>query len=374
MPRLDDDVREHRSGSVAVLGDEDFARLVAQARESRRMGLLIGLFGVAVIVLALASVCLGRYAVSPAEVARALGAFCSALASGQALSFDDPVVSVVVNVRLPRVVAAVLVGAALAVAGASYQGVFRNPMVSSDILGASAGAGFGASMAILAGAPGAIVQVAAFCCGLGAVALTYAIGSAVGRNDTSTLALVLAGIVVQSLFQAFVGVAKYVADPYSQLPEITYWLMGSLATVSFGDLALMLVPLVVGCVVLLALRWRINVLSFGDEEAAALGVETRRLRLIIIVCATLVTGSAVSVAGQVGWIGLVVPHLARMVVGPNYRYLLPASLVMGSGFLLLVDDVARNVTQAEIPLGILTAIIGAPVFVFLLVKGKRGWV
>ena len=374
MPKLNDDMRQRRSGKTHVLDAAELARLQSAARSNTRTGLALLVFGILVIVIVLASFCIGRYAVSISEVFSSFGALFSHIAAGQPIEFPDPVTSVVINVRLPRVIAALLVGSALAAAGASYQGVFRNPMVSSDILGASAGAGFGASMAILAGAPGVVVQLAAFACGLGAVAVTYAIGSVVGRNDTSTLALVLAGIVVQSLFQAFVGVAKYAADPYSQLPEITYWLMGSLATVSFADIVLMLIPLVVGCAVLLALRWRINVLSFGDEEAAALGVDTRRLRLVVIVCATLVTGSAVSVAGQVGWIGLVVPHLARMVVGPNYKQLLPVALVMGAGFLLVVDDVARNVMTAEIPLGILTAIIGAPVFVFLLVKGRRGWV
>ena len=373
MPRLDDDERQHAASSKRVLSSSELAVLSEQEAAGKHAGLLLTLTGCVVVVIALVSFCFGRYGVPLQDVAAAFGAMFEHLLAGEGLRFDDAAVTVVINYRLPRVLAALLVGAALAVAGASYQGVFRNPMVSSDILGASAGAGFGASIAILLDAPGVVVQLAAFACGMLAVAITYAIGNAVGHGNCATLALVLAGIVVQALFQAFIGCAKYLADPYSQLPEITYWLMGSLATVSFDDIKLMVVPLVLGCVVLMALRWRINVLTFGDQEAQALGVDTRKLRLAVIVCATLVTGSAVSVAGQVGWVGLVIPHLARMIVGPNYRHLLPASLIMGSGFLLLVDDVARNVMQMEIPLGILTAIIGAPVFVFLLLKGKRGW-
>ena len=205
-----------------------------------------------------------------------------------------------------------------------------------------------------------------------AVGLTYTIANVVDRGSSGVLTLVLVGIVIQALFQAFVGCAKYMADPYSQLPEITFWLMGSLSTVNFDDIALVVVPLVAGLAVLVVLRWRINVLSMGEEEASALGVNTRSLRLVIIACATLVTGSAISIAGQVGWIGLVVPHLARMLVGPNYRYLMPASLLLGGSFLLVVDDVARTMMQAEIPLGILTAVIGAPLFVFLLIRVRRG--
>lgn len=373
MNQLTDNNRQHKASNKRVLEAAELGELAAAEHHSRCAGLLIMAMGIAVIVLTLASFCVGRYGIPFPEVLAAFGDLAGNIASGQGFRFDNAQSTVVINYRLPRVLAALLVGAALAIAGASYQGVFRNPMVSSDILGASAGAGFGASIAILIGAPGVVVQLSAFVFGMLAVGVTYTIGNAVGRGNSATLALVLAGIVVQALFQAFVGCVKYMADPYSQLPEITYWLMGSLATVGFDDIALMVMPLLIGCVVLMALRWRINLLSFGDEEAAAMGVNTRRLRFAIIVCATLVTGSAVSVAGQVGWVGLVIPHLARMIVGPNYRALMPASLVMGAGFLLLVDDVARNVMQMEIPLGILTAIIGAPVFVFLLLKGKQGW-
>ena len=372
MPKLDDDNRAYRDTRVRVLDEASLEALARVPHAGRSRAAIAGL-GVLLVVVAVVSICFGRYGVSLSEVLDALGDLFARIADGGGLRFEDATATVVVNLRLPRIIAAVLVGAALAAAGASYQGVFCNPMVSSDILGASAGAGFGASLALLAGAPGAVVQLAAFAGGLLAVGLTCTIARTVDRTGSGTLTLVLAGIVIQALFQAFVGCAKYLADPYSQLPEIVFWLMGSLSATNFDDIALMVVPLVVGLAVLLALRWRINVLSMGEEEASALGVNTRRLRLVIIACATLVTGSAISVAGQVGWLGLVVPHLARMIVGPNYRYLLPASVLLGGSFLLVVDGVARTVMQAEIPLGILTAVIGAPLFVFLLLKGRRGW-
>ena len=372
MPKVADDSRTYRTTGGRVLEGDELAQLADTAHRGRNRAIVAGL-GVLLVCVAVISICFGRYGVALPDVIASLGELAGRIAAGGDLRFDDATTSVVVNLRLPRIIAAVLVGAALATAGASYQGVFCNPMVSSDILGASAGAGLGASMAILAGAPGVVVQLAAFAGGLVAVGLTYVVAGVVDRGGSGTLTLVLVGIVVQALFQAFVGCAKYLADPYSQLPEITFWLMGSLSTVNFDDIALMVAPLAVGLGVLLALRWRINVLSMGEEEASALGVDTRRLRLVIIACATLVTGSAISVAGQVGWLGLVVPHLARMLVGPNYRYLQPASLLLGGSFLLVVDDVARTAMQAEIPLGILTAVIGAPLFVFLLMRGRRGW-
>ena len=372
MPKVDIGSRQYRATRRQVLDERQLAALSASPKAARNR-VVIAVLAVLLLVVAMTSICFGRFSVALPDVLSALGEMAGRVFSGGGLAFEDNATSVVVNLRLPRVIAAVLVGAALAVAGASYQGVFCNPMVSSDILGASAGACFGASLAILLGAPGLVIQLAAFVGGLIAVGLTYAIASAVGRGSQGVLALILAGIVIQALFQAFVGCVKYLADPYSQLSEITYWLMGSLGTVGYADVVWALPPLLVGVAVLMSLRWRVNVLSMGEEEAAALGVDTRRLRLAIIACATLVTGSAISIAGQVGWIGLVIPHLARMIVGPNYRFLMPASLLMGGTFLLVVDDVARTLMQAEIPLGILTAVIGAPLFVFLLVRSRGGW-
>jgi len=341
---------------------------VRRGGHRRNTIILIGL-GVLLLITILISYSLGRY---PLPIPSLLDYFWTTI-TFQPPRVSSEVVSIITNIRFPRITAAVLVGAALAIAGASYQGVFRNPMVSPDILGASAGAGFGASIAILLGFSQFFTQITSFFFGLAAVALTYLISKAVGRRDSTILVLVLAGMVVGAMFQAFISIIKYEADPFSQLPEITFWLMGGLSAFDTDDLTMMLIPLALGFVVLLALRWRINVLSFGDAEASALGVNTMRLRLVIIVAATLVTSSAVSVVGQIGWVGLVIPHFARMIVGPNYRYLMPASLLTGAIYLLLVDDIARNLLTMEIPLGILTAIIGAPVFVVLLLKSKKGW-
>ncbi len=203
--------------------------------------------------------------------------------------------------------------------------------------------------------------------------LSIAVSRAVGRGENVMLVLVLSGMVVGSLFNAFISIIKYTADPLGQLPAITLWLMGSLSTLTNDSIRPVLLPLALGFTVLILIKWRINVLSFGEEEAKALGVNTGLLRAAVLVSATLITTSVISISGQIGWVGLVIPHLTRMITGPDYRRLLPASLLVGGIFLLLVDNVARNLLQVEIPLGILTAIIGAPFFVYLLLKGKRGW-
>ena len=279
---------------------------------------------------------------------------------------------VLLEVRFPRILTGILIGAGLSASGAAYQGLFKNPMVSPDILGASAGAGFGAAAAILLGFNVFGIQLASFACGLAAVMLTCSISTRMKRGGDPVLVLVLAGIVVGSIFTALVSLTKTVADPDNKLPAITFWLMGSLSAVTLkGMKFLIVVPL--GLVPLLLLRWQLNVLSFGEEEAAALGIDTRRLRWIIILCATLLTASAVSVAGLIGWVGLVIPHLARMVVGPNYKVLLPASILMGGTYLLLVDDIARAAFATEISLGILTALVGAPFFLYLLLRANKGW-
>lgn len=350
-------------------GQESLRKRILREGGSRRSRLTLLVLAIVLVAAAVASYSLGRFPVSPSE----LMSYLYTTITMQPPQISSEAASVITNIRFPRITAAILIGAALAIAGGSYQGVFRNPMVSPDILGASAGAGFGASLGILLGLPGIGVQLVAFLLGMGAVGITYSISKVVGRRNSTTLVLVLAGMVVGAMFQAFVSIIKYIADPFSQLPEITFWLMGGLSALEGGDLLMMLAPFAIGLVVLLSLRWRLNVLSFGDEEAAALGVDTKRLRLVIIVAATLITSSAVSVAGQIGWVGLVIPHFSRMIVGPNYRYLLPASLIIGAIYLLLVDDIARNLLTVEIPLGILTAVIGAPVFIFLLIKGKKGW-
>ncbi|MFQ5546545.1 MAG: FecCD family ABC transporter permease, partial [Acidiferrobacterales bacterium] len=273
---------------------------------------------------------------------------------------------------LPRVVAAVLVGAALAAAGATYQGMFRNPLVSPDILGVSAGAGLGAALGIFLSLPVIGIQLLAFAFGLGAVFLVYLISQSVRGHDP-ILVLVLAGVVMGALAGACISLLKVLADPYDQLPAITFWLLGSLAAVNLSDIAAVVPLVVLGLVPLYLLRWRMNLMSLGDEEARALGVDAVKMRITFICAATLMTAAAVSISGIIGWVGLMIPHIARMLVGPGFSRLLPVSIMLGAGFLLAVDDLARTMAQIEVPLGILTAFFGAPFFLWLLATTRRGW-
>lgn len=270
------------------------------------------------------------------------------------------------NIRLPRILLACLVGASLSGAGAAYQGIFQNPMASPDVLGASAGASFGAALAILLGASHGGIVGAAFAGSLTCIALVWLIGRL--SRGKQVLSLILAGMMVSSLFQAGTSYIKLVADPGNQLPEITYWLMGSLSGARMKDIAFALIPMTAGALPLLLLRWQLNILTLGDDEAYTLGVNAGVVRLIVIISATLLTASAVAVSGTIGWIGLVVPHLVRRLTGNDYRYLMPASLLGGALFLLLVDDVSRNLMATEIPLGILTAFVGAPFFLWLIMR------
>lgn len=310
----------------------------------------------------------GRYPVSLEELVRVLW---SRLSGGPA-QVSTNVEIVVMQVRGPRVLAAMLVGAALSLAGAAFQGLFRNPLVSPDILGASAGAGLGAVLGIFLSLGIFGIQAAAFFGGLLAVSLVYLLGSAM-RGGDPLLSLLLMGIVIGSLLGAGIGLLKYLADPYDQLPAITFWLLGSLAAVSSADLVPLLGPVALGSAVLLMLRWKMNVMSLPEDEARALGAPTRLLRVLIVAAATLVTAASVAVAGIVGWIGLVVPHLARFLVGPSFPRLLPTTALLGGGFLLLIDTLARTLANVEIPLGILTALIGTPFFVWLLRGARRDW-
>jgi iron complex transport system permease protein len=279
---------------------------------------------------------------------------------------------VLLAIRGPRVAAGLIVGAALAGAGVVYQGLFRNPLVSPDVLGVSTGAGLGAVTAIFLSLPIAAIQLFAFAGGLATVTLVYLIAMAVRGRDP-TLVLVLAGIVVGALAGAAISLLKILADPYDQLPAITFWLLGSLTSVRGVELWSVLPAVLIGLLPLVLLRWRINALSLGDEEARSLGIEAGRLRALVIASATLVTASVVAVAGVVGWVGLVIPHIARMLVGPNFERLLPAAMMMGAGYLVLVDTAARTIARIEIPLGILTAVLGAPFFLWLLWRGSHGW-
>lgn len=330
----------------------------------------IPVLAVALVAAMFLSLMVGRYLIAPSEVIRLIAEKITGTARA-----DEITSMVLFEVRLSRIMAAALIGGALAMAGATYQGIFRNPMVSPDILGASAGASFGAALAILLGLSPVVVQVLAFISGIVAVLLTLGVSSRFSQEKGGEiLLLVLTGMVVSALFSAFVSITKYVADPYDTLPAITFWLMGGLSYITGSDVLIMLVPFSVGAVPLLLLRWKLNVLSLNEDEARSMGIDTVRLRIIVILCATLMTSSAVAIGGMIGWVGLVVPHLARMVTGPNFKTLLPVSLLMGGLYLLLVDDVARCAFAQEIPLGIITAIAGAPFFLYLIAKGRRGWI
>ena len=325
--------------------------------------LALALLG-AVLVWACVS---GPFALAPGDVWRVALARLGGGASGLPPAVD----TVVWNIRLPRVAAGLLVGAALAAAGAAYQGMFRNPLVSPDILGVSAGAGLGAVLGIYLGLPLALVQGLAFAGGLLAVAAVLAVAALVRRHDP-VLVLVLAGVAVGALLGAGISLIKLLADPATQLPSITFWLLGGLNAVTPADLAATAPALLAGLLPMALLRWRINLLALPDEEAQALGVAVVRLRLVLVAAATLATAAAVSLAGIVGWVGLVVPHVARLLVGPQFSRLLPAALLLGGGFVVAADTLARTAAPIELPLGLLTALVGAPFFLFVLARSGRG--
>ncbi|MGQ9364812.1 FecCD family ABC transporter permease [Azospirillum sp. ST 5-10] len=323
----------------------------------------------ALAVLALAAFTVGQFPVAPADALAVLAAHLTGAAHGL-----PPVVdTVVVQVRLPRVLSAMLVGAALAAAGATYQTMFRNPLVSPDILGVSSGAGLGAALGIVLALPAAAIQGVAFACGLAAVLAVSLIARLVRGSHDETLVLVLAGVVVGSLLGAGIALLTYLADPYDQLPAIAFWMLGSLASVKLPDLPSSLPAIVAGLVPLALLRWRVNLLALDEEEAQALGVHTGRLRLVLIVAATLMTAAAVSITGIVGWVGLIVPHIARLLVGPEFSRLLPAAVLIGAAYMLGVDTLARTAAPVELPLGVLNAFVGAPAFLWLLARSRRSW-
>lgn len=319
------------------------------------------------LLILFCSLLVGRYSVSPATV---LGIF---RAQFQPVAHDWPAAAetILLQIRLPRAILAMLVGAGLSISGAAYQGMFRNPLVSPDILGVTAASGFGAALGLLLSRGALEIQLLSFAFGLLGVALSY--GLARVQRTAPVLTLVLSGIVVAAFFSALLSAVKYIADPDSKLPAITYWLLGSLNNASSHVLMLVLPPIVAGIAGLLLLRWRLNVLALGDEEARSLGMRTEILKGVVIVCCTLITAACVSFCGMIGWVGLVIPHLGRMLVGPDHRVLLPVTLSLGASYLLLMDDLARTLTPGEIPLGILTAIIGAPFFAFLLRRGRAQW-
>ena len=337
-------------------------------RTNRRLprGAVIALLAAALVLCMIGSVVLGRYPIGLRELC---GIVLSRFTDIE--PFWKPVQeSLLLNHRLPRILLACLVGCCLSAAGAAYQGVFQNPMAAPDILGASNGAAFGAALAILLGLSGGMITVFAFAASLATVGTVIYVGSR--ARGKRVLGLILSGIMIGSLVSSGTSFIKLVADPQDQLPAITYWLMGSLNGASLADVRFVLLPMALGLVPLHLLRWRLNILTLGDEEAQTMGVNAGRLRAAVIFCATLVTAASVSVSGVIGWVGLVIPHLTRRMVGNNYRHLMPATMLFGAIFLLLVDDLSRNLLATEIPLGILTSLIGAPFFIYLITRdGER---
>lgn len=333
-------------------------------KKSVRLKLI--LIALSPVVCFLFSMSIGHYEISAYEV---LDMLFSKLVASE-MRYGEMMQTVVFEVRLPRVILAMMVGCSLSVSGAVYQCVFKNPMASPNILGTSSGAGLGTALAIIFSFGAIYTQMISFAFGLLAVAITYAISAKIGRRGNLILVFVLTGILVSAVFQALISLVKYTADPYEKLPAITFWLMGSLSTAGKNDILIILVPFLLGIVPLFLMRWRLNILSLGDDDVKCLGIDVRNLRLIVIGCSTLLTASCVSVAGIIGWVGLIVPHIARMLVGSNFIALLPASALIGATYLLLIDDAARGIFKAEIPLSILTALIGAPYFIYLLVKTK----
>lgn len=318
------------------------------------------------LCLVIASFTIGRFPVSTHDVASALWYAATGGESGLAANVQ----AVVLQVRAPRVGAALLVGAALAAAGASYQTLFKNPLVSPDILGVSAGCALGAAGAIVLSLPLVAIQALAFAGGMVAAGLVVAVATAVRGRDP-LLTLVLSGVVVGSLFGAGIALAKYVADPYNQLPAITFWLLGSLSGVLPRDLWPTVIAMSAGLVPLALLRWRIDVLALSEDEARSLGIRVGLLRLAVIACATLVTAAGVAIAGTIGWIGLVIPHAARLLVGAAFARVLPLSMVLGAAFMLVVDTLCRTAFSTEMPPGVITAVLGTPVFVALMAVSFR---
>lgn len=330
-------------------------------RRCRRVMLLLL---VALLCAVLLSFWVGYYPLTPLQVVRA---FLTRF--GYEGDIPPQAITIFWSIRLPRILSAVFIGASLSVAGSTYQGMFRNPLVSPDILGVSSGASLGAALAILRGAPNWLIQVSAFAGGVTAVAASYLISRKSAHSQT--LSLVLTGSMVMSLCNAGVTMIKYISDPNDVLQQITFWLMGSLTKTNMASFRWSAIPMAVGLSVILLLRWRINLLTLEDEEARSLGINIRRSRLIFIAASTLLSAAAVCLGGLIGWVGLMVPHMARALVGADYKRLIPASAMLGAAYLVLMDDIARSVLSMELPLGVVTSIMGAPFFVYLIIKRKE---
>ncbi|MBQ8857429.1 MAG: iron ABC transporter permease [Lachnospiraceae bacterium] len=316
------------------------------------------------IVTALIALGIGRYLISPADVIEAIvGRFTGNY------EISEMAYKTVWNLRIPRILLALLVGAGLSTAGCAFQSLFANPLATPDTLGVASGASFGAALGILLGLDMLGMQLTSFAMGALAVTLTWLGGSGKGRGLSS---VVLSGIMMGSLFNALVSLVKYVADAETQLPAITYWLMGGLNSAGYQSLKFGAPPIIIGIAVLYLIRWRMNLLPLSEDEAKSSGINIYTLRIVTIICATMITASCVSMCGQVGWVGLLIPHMCRMKFGSNHLSLLPASISFGAVFMVIVDTLARSMTASEIPVSILTAIIGAPFFIILM-RRSGGW-
>ena len=346
-------------------------RVSFAALDVRRRGWLVVAALAALLVFSVVySVTLGRYGVSMTNAWLILWDHVVPVANP---SWSDVDANVVTAVRLPRILGALLVGAGLAISGAALQGLFRNPLVDPGIIGVTAGAGFGGTLAILMVGGGTVVLGAAFGCGIASLLVVRFLATVKGR--TSTLTFVLAGVIVSAFFEAAISIIKLLADPHQKLPAITYWLMGSIAATSYSDLALMALAIVPPSILIFMLRYQINILSLGEEKARALGSPIERVQWIVYASVACISAGVVATSGIVGWVGLVIPHLARGMVGPDHGRLLPVSALLGAIYLLLVDDIARTATVAELPIGIITALIGVPVFALILrrIQSRSGW-
>lgn len=332
----------------------------------RRSACLAAVLIVLPVVFLVGSLALGAYTISPFEVFEII---VSRL-TGNTEGIDQMAAGIVWQTRLPRALAAALVGAGLAATGALFQGLFRNPLAAPDTLGVSNGAGFGAGLAIILGASAVGTQLGAIAFGLAAVGLAFAV---VSRGRANTVTLILSGMLIGSLFSSLVALLKFVADPTEKLPQIVYWLMGSLSNITYESILMILPLYIVAMAVLFLYRWRVNVLSLGDKEAKSFGLNVARDRGILIVACSVVTALVVSISGIIGWVGIVVPHLARMLVGPDFRRLLPASISLGICYLIAIDDLCRTVTAFEIPIGVITGIIGVPMFLYFIYRRKVSW-
>ena len=319
---------------------------------------------VALILATLFSFWVGYYPLTPSEVFKA---FLSHFGyQGDVL---PQAVTVFWSIRLPRILSAILIGASLSVSGSVYQGMFRNPLVSPDILGVSSGASLGAAIAIICGQTNWIIQLSAFVGGVLAVTLSYLISYK--SPHSHTLSLVLTGSMIMALCNAGVTMIKYVANPNDVLQQLVFWLMGSLTKVSLRGLRFSALPMIVGLLIVFILRWRINLLTLDDEEAKSLGINTRMYRIIFIIASTLLSAAAVCLGGLIGWVGLMIPHMSRTLVGPDYGRLIPTCAMLGAVYLLLMDDIARSLLSMELPIGVVTSIMGAPFFIYLIVKRKE---